>query len=241
MQILKAQLEKIIYSLPAADRDTIEKHFGELTSSYPFNDQEYIISNLLALGAITLADYLNMREEYMKRNVFLPLFEISAPRMFGEKWAQGHLKILVPGLIKPTKKIEKSYSGQYDFLYPKLDKKMIKIEVKASRAVDFNSREPLYVKALEWNSKKYFDMNFQQIKPKCCDVFIWVGVWKDVIKYWVLSSQEVEGNKAYSTGQHRGNSGEGQLHLKRDNIGDFAKFEVLPEKLSKKIIEAYAR
>ena len=69
---------------------------------------------------------------------------------------------------------------------------MIKIEVKASRAVDFNSQEPLYVKALAWESKMPFDMNFQQVKPKCCDVFVWIGVWRDTIKYWVLASKEVE-------------------------------------------------
>jgi len=40
-----------------------------------------------------------------------------------------------------------------------------------ARAVDFDSQEPLYVKALAWESKMPFDMNFQQVKPKCCDVF----------------------------------------------------------------------
>lgn len=35
-------------------------------------------------------------------------------------------------------------------------------------------------------------MNFQQVKPRCCDVFVWIAVWRDVIRYWVLSSNEVE-------------------------------------------------
>ena len=87
--------------------------------------------------------------------------------------------------VKPTKKLDRDYSGQYDFL---LDGN-IRIEVKASRAVDFESDEPLYVKALAAGSKRPFDMNFQQIKPGCCDVFVWVGVWRDVIRYWVLSSK----------------------------------------------------
>jgi hypothetical protein len=56
----------------------------------------------------------------------------------------------------------------------------IKIEVKASRAVDFDREEPLYVKALASDSQKRFDMNFQQVKPACCDVFLWIGVWRDV-------------------------------------------------------------
>lgn len=241
MQTLKTQLEKMINSLSAHERDQLKNRLDDLISVYPFNEYEYIISSLLGLGKITLDDYLEIRDEYIARNMFLYIFEISAPRGFGEQWAQGHLKELAPELIKPTKKLEENYSGQYDFLYEMLDKKMIKIEVKASRAVDFDSQEPLYVKALAWESKKPFDMNFQQVKPKCCDVFVWIGVWRDTIKYWVLASKEVEGNKFYSKGQHRGNTGEGQIHLKHDNIKDFVKYESLPKELLEKIIDAYKR
>jgi len=241
MQTLKTQLEKMINSLSAHERDQLKNRLDDLISVYPFNEYEYIISSLLGLGKITLDDYLEIRDEYIARNMFLYIFEISAPRGFGEQWAQGHLKELAPELIKPTKKLEENYSGQYDFLYEMPDKKMIKIEVKASRAVDFDSQEPLYVKALAWESKKSFDMNFQQVKPKCCDVFVWIGVWRDTIKYWVLASKEVESNKFYSKGQHRGNTGEGQIHLKHDNIKDFVKYESLPKELLEKIIDAYNR
>jgi len=241
MQTLKTQLEKMINSLSAHERDQLKNRLDDLISVYPFNEYEYIISSLLGLGKITLDDYLEIRDEYIARNMFLYIFEISAPRGFGEQWAQGHLKELAPELIKPTKKLEENYSGQYDFLYEMPDKKMIKIEVKASRAVDFDSQEPLYVKALAWESKKPFDMNFQQVKPKCCDVFVWIGVWRDTIKYWVLASKEVEGNKFYSKGQHRGNTGEGQIHLKHDNIKDFVKYESLPKELLENIIDAYKR
>jgi len=82
-------------------------------------------------------------------------------------------------------------------------------------------------------------MNFQQIKPAHCDVFVWIAVWRDVIKYWVLSSDEVKQNKYYSKGQHRGNVGEGQLHLKDDNIHEFERFEVKPNMLGESIVEAY--
>jgi hypothetical protein len=75
----------------------------------------------------------------ISRNRFLYIFEISAPRGFGEAWAQGHLSELVPDMQKPSKKLDKNYSGEYDFI---LDGE-IKIEVKASRAVDFDSDEPL--------------------------------------------------------------------------------------------------
>ena len=241
MQILKKRLEKLIQTLAVHNRGQVKNRLDDLISVYPFNEYEYIISSLLGLDKITFDDYLEIRDEYIARNMYLYIFEISAPRGFGEQWAQGHLKELVPELIKPTKKLDDNYSGEYDFLYPLKCGKAIKIEVKASRAVDFESQEPLYVKALAWESKSRFDMNFQQIKPKCCDVFVWIGVWRDTIKYWVLSSKEMKASKYYSKGQHRGNTGEGQLHLKDDNIKEFTKDEAKPKELLEKIIEAYYR
>ena len=214
MEYLDRELDRLLGTLP--DEDHIRERLDTLVSVYPFNEYEYIISHLLVAGALTLDGYVELRDEYISRNLYLYIFEISAPRTFGESWAQGHLKELVPALRKPSKKIDQSYSGQYDF---NLDG--IRIEVKASRAVDASSEAPLYVKALSSDSKKPFWMNFQQVKPACCDVFVWIAVWRDVIKYWVLSSSEVESNRYYSQGQHRGNVGEGQLHVKNDNIMQF--------------------
>jgi hypothetical protein len=113
--------------------------------------------------------------------------------------------------------------------------------VKASRAVDAGVDAPLYVKALASDSTKPFWMNFQQIKPACCDVFVWIAVWRDVIKYWVQSSKEIESSQYYSKGQHRGNVGEGQLHVKPENIRAFDGFQVQPNKLAEAIRDAYKR
>lgn len=155
-------------------------------------------------------------------------------------WAQSHIHALAPEMKKPTKKEYPDFDNEYDFFY-KYKKNFIKIEIKASRAVDSKSDEPLYVKALALKSKKSFDMNFQQIKPSHCDVFVWLAVWSDIIKYWVFASKEIENNKYYSKRQHRGNAGEGQLHLNQNNIKDFVKYEVKPNELLKKIIEAHKR
>jgi len=174
MELLKAKLYKIVDSLAQEKRDEIKDRLENLISVYPFNEYEYIISTLLGLEKISLDDYYLIRDEYISRNMYLYIFEISAPRGFGEQWAQGHLKELVPELVKPTKKLDTDYSGQYDFLLQ--NGRNIRIEVKASRAVDFHSQELLYVKALACDLKTPFDMNFQQIKPKCCDVFVWIAV-----------------------------------------------------------------
>ncbi len=234
MEHLQEQLDQLLRQVPNAD--AIQARLENLVSVYPFNEYEYIISHLLAANVLTLDAYYELRDEYLARNMFLYIFEISAPRTFGESWAQAHLKELVPDLQKPSKKRDPEYSGQYDFLLGE-----IKIEVKASRAVDADVNAPLYVKALASDSKKPFWMNFQQIKPGCCDVFVWVAVWRDTIKYWVQSSHEVENNSRYSKGQHRGNVGEGQLHLPHDTIRNFDMFQVKSDALRQAIVDAHSR
>lgn len=236
MERLKAKLMQLVETLEKQKRDDVMRRLEDLVCVYPFNDYEFLISSLMGHGKISIDDYYDLRDDYLARNLFLYIFEISAPRSFGEAWAQGHLKSLCLSLEKPTKKRDATYSGQYDFL---LDGK-IKIEVKASRAVDFDSNEPLYVKALASDSTARFDMNFQQVKPACCDVLIWVGVC-DVIRYWVLSSSEVAENKYYSAGQHRGNTGEGQIHLKDSNIAEFSAFESSIRELVDDVRKAYLR
>ena len=62
-----------------------------LYSVYPFNKFEYIISHLIGTGTITLQQYLDIRNRYLERNKYLYVFEITAPRTFGETWAQRHL------------------------------------------------------------------------------------------------------------------------------------------------------
>ena len=204
---------------------------GSLHPVYPFNRFEYLISHLIACQAVSLERYLKIRSSYLERNKYLYLFEMS-PRTFGETWGQRHLNEMVPELQPPAKSLDPEYSGQYDFWYDG-----IRIEVKASRAVKRKSGETLLIKALSKNSKSGFDMNFQQIKPACCDVFVWIGVWRDAIRYWVLSSREVETCRYYSVGQHRGNAGEGQLWIKETNINDFDCYEVSVSELLDMIIK----
>lgn len=240
MKQLEKAIEEILTLLPEEEKQQFENP-EELVAVYPFNKYEYVLATLLSSGKIAKEKYLQIRNEYISRNKYLALFDISAPRNFGETWAQNFLQEKVPEIMAPTKKNDSNYSGEYDFYYKTANEKLIKIEVKASRAVDAASREYLGIKALEIESDKPFDMNFQQIKPKASEVFVWIGVWRDTIKYWVLSSGEVENNKYYSVGQHRGNIGEGQLHLKKSNESDFKKYEVKEEKLLEKIIEAYNR
>jgi hypothetical protein len=216
----------------------LREKIEQLTSDiYPFNKYEFTLAHLLAAGKLSLEEYFQMRQSYLDRNLNLYLFEISAPRGFGELWAQAFLKQLVPDLQKPSRLLHAAYEGgEYDFfLVPN-----IRIEVKASRAVDAKSKLPLYQKALASDSTKPFVMNFQQVKPKYCDVFVWIAVWRDVMKIWVIPSAEVENSGFYSKGQHRGNVGEGQLHIKHSNIAAFEKYLTEPSKVEDAIRKAFA-
>lgn len=189
-------------------------------SVFPFNEYEFLICNLIEKKGLTYNDYLEIRQEYISQNPNLWIFEISAPRGFGEQFAQTYLNAKCTDLKKPSKNLDKEYNGEYDFW---LDG--IKIEVKASRVVDSQSDEPLYRKALSQNTERPFLMNFQQLKPQCCDVFIWLAVFRDEIVIWVMSSKEVQTHNDYSKGQHRGNKGnEGQLHIRETNIKTLDKY-----------------
>lgn len=231
MEVLISELRQNVVKLN--EKYNLDDEFlDNLYSVYPFNRFEYIISHLIAEKILSLEQYLEIRNAYLRRNKFLYVFEITAPRTFGEAWAQRHLNELIPELDRPSKDFDKNYTGQYDFWY-----NGISIEVKASRAVMRKGGGTLLEKALSSNSRHGFDMNFQQIKPSCAKVFVWIGVWRDVIRYWVLSSDEVKNNKYFSKGQHRGNVGEGQLWIKDTNIKEFEKYLVPP----REILEAIER
>lgn len=230
---------KIIESFTgsAGDLEEVLQMVEDDQSIFPFNEYEHLICNLIERGGLTYEQYIDIRTEYISANPNLWVFEISAPRGFGEKFAQTYVQGKCSKLKSPSKKLDPQYAGDYDLW---LDG--IKIEVKASRAVDSDSDEPLYMKALSRDTEKNFLMNFQQLKPQCCDVFIWVAVYRDQIVLWVMSSKEVLENPSYSKGQHRGNKGnEGQLHIRQDNIDQLSPYELQGDNLEKAIREAAGR
>ena len=229
-QILNEKI-KIFNEKTNNEYNLSEELLEQMNSAYPFNPFEYVMSHLLSKQVISLEEYYLLRKDYLARNKYIALYEM-APRTFGEKWGQTYLSHLVPELESPSTELDKDYEGQYDLWY-----KGIRIEVKASRAVKKCPGGALITKAIASDSKQAFNMNFQQLKPACCDVFIWIAVWTDVIKLWVLSSDEVENNPHYSPGQHRGNQGEGQLWIKETNIKKFDSFQVEISNILEKIEE----
>jgi len=107
--------------------------------------------------------------------------------------------------------------------------------VKAARAIDTKTRGNLVSKALRTNSDRPFWMNFQQLKLDICDVFVFLGVWVDAIRYWVLSHDDVK-NSPHLSHQHRGGV-EYQIGITDRNIDVFATHLVDPANVANRVIE----
>lgn len=251
MEQLSEELDKLIDKLEHSTdfRNDLES----VNSVYPFSRYEYIISTLLAKDILLYEDYLDLRDSYINRNLFLYVFEISAPRGFGDTWAFSHLLSVEHELKRPSKKTDSTYKGEYD-LYLPCSTGSIKIEVKASRAVDRDKAdEPLYVKALSSSAKNRFLMSFQQLKPSCCDVFLWVAVYRDCVKYWVLKNEVIRNHPDF-TPQHRNESTadreagydrskifEGQIMITNENLSTIQNHLVEGRGLRQAIIEEFER
>lgn len=259
MDILKQQLEQLIERLEFSQN--FREQLEDLTSVLPFNKYEFIISTLLSHDKLMYEEYLEIRNSYIERNLYLSIFEISAPRGFGDTWALGHLMALVPEFQRPNKTLDPSYSnGEYDRLlnWQKDDKEQhfIRIEVKASRAVDREKpEESLYEKALSSDTQRPFLMNFQQMKPRCCDVFLWITVYRDKIIYWVIHSNYIQYHEDFVS-QHRNENTEhrnrkkdfskkdiyeGQLMITQNNIHKFDVFRCSSIELKDRIIIEYKK
>ena len=204
-------------------------------SEFSQNDFEFLIHDMIERKYLSFHNYMDIRYEFSRLNPNVVYFELDN-RVFNFA-IKTYLNASCKDLQKPSKKLDKDYNGEYDFWL-----NGIKIEVKASRVVDNQSNEPLYRKALSKNTKRPFLMNFQQLKPQCCDVFVWLAVFSDEIVIWVMSSKEVQNHPDYSKGQHRGNKGnEGQLHIKETNISTLKKYKFTGKNLKTAIQKAAKR
>lgn len=224
---LDAKLDGWIKELPQEDKKSLLARLSGLKSIYPFNEYEYRLIYLLDKKVIAFQEYETLRGAYVNANPYLNLYSIS-PRVFGEIWAQQHLVDIDGRFKKSSKEVDKKYSGDYD-LYLEKGKKIIKIEVKASRAINTKIRGGLETKALSLKSNEPYWMNFQQLKLDIADIFIFIGVWVDKIFYWVLTNEEVKRHPIRSH-QHRGGI-EYQIGITEKNISEFKKFLAAPSKL----------
>lgn len=231
MQILRQNLIELVNK--SRSKDLLLKKIEE-------QDYEYVYVALQDEGLLSFDKYQQLKQEFEERNKYLPIIRITSPRSFGETWAEDYIVGLFPKLQSTRKDKSVKAGGQYDVFCKRDGKDIVRIEVKAGRAVDRNRHNMPYDHRAFSTLDTYglFDMNFQQMKPDCFDVAILMGVWTDKIRYWVLSSKEMRGHKHFSSGQHRGNKGyEGQIHIKTENLDDFKQFEVEEGKVLETVLK----
>ena len=233
MERLQQELDRLVATLPNAE--AFRASLDTLISMYPFNDYEYVIAALLAADKLTHDEYIELRDADIAGTCLYT--SNSVPRAaLGKRGRRVTSRKSVPGTSEAIKKMDPSYSGEYDFL---LDGR-IKIEVKASvlsiSTVTPHSTSRLWLPIRNAIRHELPTSEAGVLRRVCLD---WC--WRDVIRYWVLASKEMASNRYYSTGQRRGNTGEGQLHLKDDNIREFSAYEAKSNGLADALRKAYDR
>lgn len=195
---------------------------------FPFSVETRLLAYYLAIGEITYEKYSQLNTEYCERNKYLELFDM-APRTYGQTWGEQHIRSLFPQFIKATKENVSTeypaFDGEFDLW---LDG--IRIEVKACRANSTKAGGSLASRAYLHSEAKAagFKYHYQQLKPSCCDVFIWIGTCRDELIYWVLTSEQLQ-NTGKLGSQHRNeNTGiagieifEGQVFMTEEELSPF--------------------
>ena len=228
-QQLREYLDKFVLTLDQQDKDLLDARLQSLVSVFPFNEYEYILMFLQDRSVISFREYEELRDTYVSANPHLNLFGL-APRIFGQVWGERHLMDLDARFKKADRAVDADYEGQYDLWIDG-----VRVEVKAARALDTKKRGDLISKALRTDSDRPFWMNFQQLKLDTCDVFVFLGVWVDTIRYWVLSHDDVK-HSPYLSHQHRGGV-EYQIGITDKNMDAFSAYLVDPAALAARVVE----
>lgn len=208
------------------EKYNLEDEFNQLRKNAglsPFSYEIDCLAYLLTNNYISYNEYKNLELEYTNDNKYLSLYDL-APRTFGETWGEQHILKLFPEFSKETVENNPEFDGEYDLIYND-----IRVEVKACRANNSNGGGSLSSRAYshEQAKEKGFKYHFQQLKPSCCDVFIWIGVCRDSLIYWVLTSQELKETGKLGSQHRNENTGldvevyEGQVFMTEDDLLPF--------------------
>ncbi|MCM1283529.1 MAG: hypothetical protein NC180_00480 [Muribaculaceae bacterium] len=198
----------------------------------PFSTESRLLAYLLAIGKIDYKEYSDLSDEFCTRNQlqnqYIWLFDM-APRTFGQTWGEQHIKKLFPQFMNATKEnlaaLYPSFDGEFDLWIDG-----IRVEVKACRANSATTKGSLSSRAYTHEEAKRanFKYHYQQLKPSCCDVFIWIGVCKDELIYWVLTSEELQRTGKLGSQHRNENTGiagaevfEGQVFMTEDELKMF--------------------
>lgn len=197
-------------------------------SLFPFSTESSLLAYYLSIGELSYERYSQLNAEYTNRNKYLDLFDM-APRTYGQTWGEQYIRSLFPEFVKATKenvaKIYPTFDGEFDLW---LDG--IRVEVKACRANSTKTGGSLASRAYLHAEAQAagFKYHYQQLKPSCCDVFIWIGTCRDELIYWVLTSSELQQTGKLSPQHRNENTGvagvevfEGQVFMTEEELAPF--------------------
>jgi len=77
LQELRSGLDVFIDKLSVTDKEALLLELHDIANIYPFNEYEYIISNLLSKDVLLLNEYQQIRNSYISQNMYLPIIEIA--------------------------------------------------------------------------------------------------------------------------------------------------------------------
>lgn len=226
MKELTAELNNLLKNT-SGDSEIIKAIKSE-KALFPFSIETRLLAYFLAIGEITYDKYSQLNTEYCKRNKYLELFDM-APSTYGQTWGEQHIRSLFPEFIKATKE---NVSAEYPAFDGEFDLWLdgIRIEVKACRANSTKASGSLASRAYLHSEAKAagFKYHYQQLKPSCCDVFIWIGTCRDELIYWVLTSEELQRTDKLSSQHRNENTGavgvkvfEGQVFMTEEELKPF--------------------
>lgn len=226
MKELNQQIETLLESANI-DKQT-KRLLAYEKALFPFSKQSSELAYLVSIGKLDFATYQKMMRDYSERNKYLELFDL-APRTFGQTWGEQHILNLVPEFVSATKEnvsdVYPNFDGEFDVWHDG-----IRIEVKACRANSTKTKGSLASRAFLHNEalEAGFKYHFQQLKPSCCDVFIWIGVCRDELLYWVLTSDELQKTGKLGSQHRNENTGnanaavfEGQVFMTEEELQPF--------------------
>lgn len=226
MKELYTELERLEQNTKG-DKSVI-KTIKKEKSLFPFSAESSMLTYFLSIGEISFARYSQLNTEYAQRNKYLDLFDM-APRTYGQTWGEQHIRSLFPEFTKATKEnlVEEypDFDGEFDLWIDG-----IRVEVKACRANFEKGKGSLTSRAYLHSEAKTagFKYHYQQLKPSCCDVFIWIGTCRDELIYWVITSDELRSTRKLGP-QHRNENTkvdgvevfEGQVFMTEDELAPY--------------------
>lgn len=230
MKELRKQIDALLSDL--SNKDAIIEEIQHESSLPPFSTENRLLAYLLSVGKLSYDEYSRIGKEFSERNTqnnqYISLFDM-APRTFGQTWGEQHIRELFPEFIKATKEnLAESYpdfDGEFDLWIDG-----IRVEVKACRANSTTTKGSLASRAYSHDEARRagFKYHFQQLKPSCCDVFIWIGVCKDDLIYWVLTSDDLQRTGKLGSQHRNENTGnvdsevfEGQVFITEEDLSAF--------------------